>query len=793
MARANGRRLLSNDGKAVLSLAVLALGFYAYSVISGTPVGYGDLVQYYFWKHYLMESLRTGHLALWNPYAFAGYPFAANPQVQLFYPMNLLHLIGPLKTSVILSLVTHIWLGSVLQYYYLRSMRLNYVPAFIGAVCFALGGHLVAASYWETLTRVQGLIWLPGILLATHMAVTKRSLYWTAAGMAFLSIEISAGYAQATAYIVPMILGQIALSNSLSHQLRVGRLVNDYAVSGVALGLCIGIAAAQILPMMEFLKMSIRQTTSFEFSSVGSYAPYRLIAFFVPNILGSPVYRNSVLGCDYWEGCVYIGILPLMMLLVPAADAHMKTFRRYMLLALVVFLVVAMGKHTPVWAWMYNHIPIARSFRYHSRALGIVQFILATLAAIGTAGLIEMVKAEHRRLKLVLGVFAAAAVAAGGAVLGFVMFHDRIFGLAGKMVTRMYQGKASEKMAKLPQLISLQQSSILTAFIFLVLGMAVILIFRRLPSARRNLLPVPLVALMLADLGIFAFPLLQPGSLSTQLVTPAYASKINAGLDGYRFLPLKREIHELNSGTYNHLQSVQGFDSLVLTRYMYLVARINGENKISPYPTFIKWTDSKLIDMMSIRYVVSDSPLHSPKLRQTYQTGNLRVYENTGALPPAWLVSSAEGVPNDDAALRRITDPSFDPLKRVILTGYSEPAAEPSAGFQGTCRQLKHLPDELRLQTQSNKPGYLVLSQMQYPGWVAKVDGAERPVLLADYAFSAVSVPAGKHDVELRFTSPSLRKGMLISAISLVIAIVMLSVGIVLTRRRPTAGRVTPG
>jgi uncharacterized membrane protein YfhO len=57
----------------------------------------------------------------------------------------------------------------------------------------------------------------------------------------------------------------------------------------------------------------------------------------------------------------------------------------------------------------------------------------------------------------------------------------------------------------------------------------------------------------------------------------------------------------------------------------------------------------------------------------------------------------------------------------------------------------------LRLAVHSDTPSMLVVSQHDYPGWSATVDGLERPVLRVNGVLQGVEMGAGTHEVRLKF------------------------------------------
>ena len=66
----------------------------------------------------------------------------------------------------------------------------------------------------------------------------------------------------------------------------------------------------------------------------------------------------------------------------------------------------------------------------------------------------------------------------------------------------------------------------------------------------------------------------------------------------------------------------------------------------------------------------------------------------------------------------------------------------------------------------SGDPRRLVLADLAYPGWRATVDGRSADVLTVDGLFRGVVVPAGAHEVELRYRPLSVRVGALLSLLA---------------------------
>src|SRR5262249_30354482 len=83
----------------------------------------------------------------------------------------------------------------------------------------------------------------------------------------------------------------------------------------------------------------------------------------------------------------------------------------------------------------------------------------------------------------------------------------------------------------------------------------------------------------------------------------------------------------------------------------------------------------------------------------------------------------------------------------------------PPASDLGTAEITADRGDRVEVRVNALSPSILLLTDTYHSGWHAEVDGAEVSILVANYAFRAVTVPAGAHIVTWRFRHPGLAAG----------------------------------
>ncbi len=177
------------------------------------------------------------------------------------------------------------------------------------------------------------------------------------------------------------------------------------------------------------------------------------------------------------------------------------------------------------------------------------------------------------------------------------------------------------------------------------------------------------------------------------------------------------------------------------------------------------------------------------KYRQVYADSDIRVLQNTAAFPRAFLVPTAVVAPSLGSALSQMIHEPFQPDQEVILaddTTTQSTGVAGERGGHGTAQIVTYGPNDVRVHTSADGDAWLVLSDTYYPGWTATVDGQPASVLRGDVLFRVVPVPAGEHDVDLRFEPSSVKIGLGISLACLVCVLLTFAIAGKLARRRRT-------
>ncbi|MBX7184231.1 MAG: YfhO family protein [Vicinamibacteria bacterium] len=236
-----------------------------------------------------------------------------------------------------------------------------------------------------------------------------------------------------------------------------------------------------------------------------------------------------------------------------------------------------------------------------------------------------------------------------------------------------------------------------------------------------------------------------------------------------------------DSGMAYGLDSVGGYESLFNRRYREYMATADPSVGADPdyHGVVLSRVESPLLDLINLRFIVTDRVLTDPQLVLRYE-GGARVYERMSALPRAFVVWRYRVMPDAAAVLAALREGSVDLANEALLE--RTPGLAPMSE-QGTAevRIALYEPERVVLDAHLSRPGLLVLGDAWYPGWEARVNGEPREILTANYVVRAVALGGGSHRVEFTFRPVSFLAGRALSIGTLVAAMA----AIALWPRRP--------
>lgn len=148
--------------------------------------------------------------------------------------------------------------------------------------------------------------------------------------------------------------------------------------------------------------------------------------------------------------------------------------------------------------------------------------------------------------------------------------------------------------------------------------------------------------------------------------------------------------------------------------------------------------------------------------------GDVKVYESGRTLPRAFLVHGVRPVGSDEEA-RALLAGGMDATQSVALVGERLAEAPDGAAEPGEAVEVvAYRPERVDLRATLARPGVLVLTDADYPGWVAEVDGQVAPILRADGGVRAVALEAGAHTVTFAYRPRTLWIGVALGVVGLI-------------------------
>lgn len=701
----------------------------------------------WWWQAWL--TLRAGEWPLWNPLVGMGAPLIANYQSALFYPPNWLYFLLTaagglpwLAWGQAVLVAAHLAFAGGGMAKLLEKLGMTELGQLVGGLAFSLSGYLVARAHFLSINAAVA--WLPWVLLTAYeVAAAKRAARPILKLALFLSLQWLAGHAQLAAYTL-LLAGAWALFWALqapqpSWPRTIGRFL---AAAAGALTL----SAVQLLPTAEYLLNSQRaEQVSPTLAMTYSFWPWRFLTLLTPNLFGSPAQGNYAGYGNFWEDAIYIGLLPLLLAVFAVARggrgemprANLTALRRFLIGVVLASFPLALGSNTPLFPWLFEHIPGFALFQAPSRLTIWAVFAIAALAAIGV---------ERWRLPTGRGLYwGRLALAAGVAI--------SLGGLAAG---------ALRAAGLLDMPTSFISAAALLGFNALILAGLNLWVWR-LPAARRTWLVSLLIAADLLAAGWGLNPGTSLELFTQRSVHEALRTELSTGRV---YLPAADET-ELK---FEHLFRFDSFASedprsirAVLLPNTNLLEQIPSANNFDPFvpARYQLWIDE--LETADAEQRATMLRLMNVSIVERALPGKAAVtFEPLPAQPRVRVVPCARPAASPQAALAMLAGADFDPEREVIVEGNRPPACGP---WVGAAQITSETANKVQV-TVSEGGGWLLLADTWYPGWRAIAGGEELEIYPANGLFRAIQLPENATSVEFVYRPLSFALGLSLTLVA---------------------------
>ncbi len=747
-------------------LVALVTAFWAPTLFHNKVLVHGDSVLHglSLWDYYAQNIGQLSNL-LWSRNTYGGHPIFAEGQGAFAFPLNmvLVHMMTPIYANSFAHWVQMIVAG-IAVYGLSRTLNLSVWTAGFAALA------TVFSSYWlqmqENMTVSMTVMCVPWFIWAAECWFQRPG--WRAAILLGITaaLVVFAGYPHhlqgAAVYVVVSLLPSLLERQSRTELITKFPILWKTGLLAIAVG--IGLAAVQLLPLLELTQYSHRAAGA---APVFFEEPLdKYIRGFLFNLRAHELEQTNFIAS--------IGSSLVVLVFTLAIFFKMPTRIKGHFVATLVLLNLAMGGTSPLTACLYNWhlIPGMHYFR-----VMIPYFIVA---AVGVG---------------IIAGFSIDRVSAALKGCNSNRIAQYFVSWRGKCVTAIFVSFWTFSLYRVGIPFPIGAKHIAFA------GLGIVTVVMLTKARRTSWIPMVLffvLALEVASMKLDEYVFVAPSALNKPETVsiierddPQRNYKVYS--DSMSFLTMLGSPHQehladniqsvlahlvgLSNLRWN-LPSMTGATALQLRERTFIDATLNQEIRgISGAPVGLR-----LIDLLGVKYIASDGPKETPGLHLKFQdpATNTWLFENTAAKPRFQVYTNYRIVKDSQEALEALQATTV-PLLALQATHFmtpkantaiapSTPGTEPQMSFNLTKDTFTHY----ELSTTSTQPSWLFLADSNYPGWHAYIDGVETPVYTAQILGKAIAIPPGDHVVTLIFKSASFRLGLWLTA-AILLAIAILS------------------
>lgn len=707
---------------------------------------------------YAVELMKKGQWPLWNRLILGGVPLLANFQSAPFTPLIFLYFLFDKITAWSMQIIFAHILAAVFTYLLLKQWGVSKLGGVTGGLIFAFSGYNLIWSQWNG--HVLAAAFIPLILFFQDRWL-KRGKIMDGVGVSFaFCFQLFSGYPQTVTYT--------AVAVALLWLFRIfeyKRIVVRTLLLLLFFSLGMGVAATQLLTGKELLSLS--QWMSEPHPYEWAFLPWqKVITFFAPDFFGNHVTQNYWGPQDYTSNTGFVGIVAFVLASLGIILIRKRREILYLVTLCVTTLLISFPTVFSIFLWQHNILGM-RSSSAH-RAL--VLFNLGVALMVGF-GFDLLLKSKINIKNIIKVLFIPGLLIAGFTLYSLILYYLSSYN--PQVLDPVLQG--------IPKYMVGLRNMVLPLGI---LAATSLLLFLVRSGSRFNKIAVYLLAiLMIFEIYRFGwkFTPFSPKSFvypDTPVLEFLNSQQKPFRVAGSSVIP----VNLIMPYKIEYLEGYETMRPLLISRFIAVLNTSNSKaNPAGRYGIIDNYT-SPLLDLTNTKYYLTHKlnekedldpdgtiPLKfdTSRFSVVFEDRSVAVLESKTALPRAFMVYDWEVIGDDEKILDRLLDNDFPYFKKIILDkepSVNKPVSEKHKKADVNYRLYGEQESVIEVTTDSD--GLLFISDSYYPGWKAYIDNNETEILRADFAFRAVNVTKGVHEVRFKYQPASFWNGLIISALS---------------------------
>lgn len=404
-------------------LTFLVLAFYG-RLLCGHSLYASEILSHWFGQKFFIRSqLLNGNLPVLDPHVLCGSPLLENFEAAALYPLNVLLLMGDAFWGLHVFVVCHYVLAAWMMYAFVRwgGGGCAWSSALAG-LAYACGGYLWSmADHMFFLSAPWVPLYFLGLVRVASETQRRRKAAASACVVGAAMLLYCGNLQQACdAFLLGGVLVLVVGVRLARKRAWFG--VQHFAVFYIAtLVTAVLLAGPQLVPaLLGGLRSPRIEGVSFSEAGAWSFVPVRLVEYLVPLVFGPRQGYGCALRAFYggafpWSESVFCGIPVLIGITCVPRRRWRSALGTWLGVMVGLGLLLAVGRHLPVYALFRRIVPGFGSFQHPEVYLYWVHFGGVALGGLGVGAI------RRDRVRVRTACAAAWTLMGGALILGVVL------------------------------------------------------------------------------------------------------------------------------------------------------------------------------------------------------------------------------------------------------------------------------------------------------------------------------------------------------------------------------------